>query len=213
VSTELGLRERKKQQTRQRIIDAAIELFAARGFDNVPVAEVARAAEVSEATVFNYFATKEDLVYGGMAAYEERLLDAVRNRPTGTTVLAAIRDLLLQPQGLLMSNDPAAVQRLATTARLIAGSSALQAREQRIFDSTTRALARLLTDEAGAAADDIRPWVAANALLGVNRAMKDAVHRQALAGRSARTIARTAVAEGRRAFELLERGLAGYAPK
>ena len=57
-----GLRERKKEQTRQLIAETARRLFSERGFDRVTVAEVARAAEVSEQTVFNYFPTKEDLV-------------------------------------------------------------------------------------------------------------------------------------------------------
>jgi AcrR family transcriptional regulator len=213
MASEPGLRERKKQQTRQRIMEAALDLFAQRGFDNVPVAEVARAADVSEATVFNYFAAKEDLVYAGMAAYEETLLDTLRARPAGTTVLAAFRDIMLQPRGALAAGDPAAIARIATTARLIAGSTALQAREQRIFARTTRDLARLLADEAGAPADDIRPWVVANALMGVNRALMDAVRRQALAGRGGRAIARAVVAEARRALDLLEHGLARYALK
>src|SRR5262245_1292660 len=53
-----GLRDRKKQQTRQLIFETAARLFAARGFDVVTVAEVARAADVSEMTVFNYFPTR-----------------------------------------------------------------------------------------------------------------------------------------------------------
>ena len=57
-----GLRERKKQRTREDIAAAAMALFSARGFDDVTVADVARAADVSEKTVFNYFPTKEDLV-------------------------------------------------------------------------------------------------------------------------------------------------------
>jgi AcrR family transcriptional regulator len=117
-----GWRERKKQQTRQRMINVALELFDERGFDRVPVAEVARAAEVSEATIFNYFPTKEDLVYGSMVAFEATLLDAVRRRPAGTSVLAAFRDCVLQPRGALATDDPAITGQIARTARIIAGS-------------------------------------------------------------------------------------------
>src|SRR5580700_4913701 len=84
LDQEQGLRERKKQRTRQLIAETARALFVERGFDAVPVAEVARHADVSEATVFNYFQTKEDLVFQGMQAFETEMLDAVRNRPAGT---------------------------------------------------------------------------------------------------------------------------------
>jgi AcrR family transcriptional regulator len=200
---EPGLRERKKQQTRRRIVAAAVELFAERGFDHVRVAEVARAADVSEATVFNYFPSKEDLVYEGMEEFEDRLLVAVRDRPTGTSVLAAYRDVLLRPGGSLADGDPAATAGIATVARIIADSPTLQARELRSFDRHTAALAELI----GAGPTS---WVVANALMGVNRAMKDAVHREALAGRDGAQITRDVVAQARAAFELLELGLGGY---
>src|SRR3954468_689632 len=95
-----GLRERKKEQTRRLIAETARRLFAERGFDAVTVGEVARAADVSEKTVFNYFATKEDLFYAGMEAFEDRLLGAVRDRGPGETALAAFRRFLLEPQGV-----------------------------------------------------------------------------------------------------------------
>src|SRR3954449_12380239 len=95
-----GLRERKKERTRRQIADTARELFAHRGFDAVTVAEVARAADVAEKTVFNYFATKEDLFYSGMEAFEERLLGAVRDREPGEPVLEAFRRFVLAPQGV-----------------------------------------------------------------------------------------------------------------
>ena len=78
MSIEVGLRERKKQRTYQVIADSAWRLFAERGFEQVPVAEIARQAEVSEATVFNYFPTKEELVFGRMEAFEQELLDTIR---------------------------------------------------------------------------------------------------------------------------------------
>ena len=89
MATEPGLRERKKQRTRELIADTARRLFAQRGFDAVPVSEIARAAEVSEATVFNYFPTKEDLVYHRLDAFENELLASIRDRAGGESVLAA----------------------------------------------------------------------------------------------------------------------------
>src|SRR5437773_925919 len=94
MSAEPGLRERKKQQTHQAIAEAAQQLFAERGFDAVTVAEVARAADVSEGTVFNYFPTKEDLFYSGMQVFEAELVEAVRNRGAGESVLQAVRSFL-----------------------------------------------------------------------------------------------------------------------
>lgn len=210
MSAEPGLRERKKQQTRNRIAQAAVRLFAERGFDRVPVAEVARAADVSEATVFNYFPSKEDLVFGGMEAYEAELVDAVRTRPAGVSALDAFRDFLLRPRAALAAGDPAAVEHIATAARIIAGSPALQARELRSFDQYTADLAELLARESRARTTKIEPWVVANALMGVQRAMKDAVHRHALAGRDGSRIVRDVVAQARAALDVLERGLGGY---
>src|SRR3954467_12797148 len=79
----VGLRELKKQRTRELIAETARRLFAERGFERVTVAEIARAAEVSEQTVFNYFPTKEDLVYWRLEAFEDELLSAVRERAAG----------------------------------------------------------------------------------------------------------------------------------
>jgi AcrR family transcriptional regulator len=210
VGPEPGLRERKKQRTRQLIADTAWSLFAERGFDAVTVAEVARQADVSEATVFNYFPTKEDLVYGRMEAFEEELLDAIRGRAPDESPVDAFRRFALQPRGLLASRDDAAADQLVTIARVITGSPALLAREAQVFARYTRSLASLLAAETGAADDDVAPWVAANALLGVHRGLVDYVRRQALAGVRNPRLARDVRAQGERALELLERGLHGY---
>src|SRR5215207_6231491 len=96
-----GLRERKKQRTRQLIADTARRLFAERGFEAVTVAEIAREAEVAEKTVFNYFPSKEDLFYSRLEAFEEELLAAIREREPGETALAAFGRFVLDARGYL----------------------------------------------------------------------------------------------------------------
>ncbi len=92
-AAELPLRERKKRATRQRISDIATGLFVERGFDAVTVAEVARAAEVSTMTVFNYFPRKEDLFLDRIPEAIEMFTAAVRGRARGESPLAALLGL------------------------------------------------------------------------------------------------------------------------
>src|SRR5919198_4700292 len=125
MAAEVGLRERKKRRTRQLLADTARRLFGERGFENVSVAEIARVAEVSPATVFNYFPTKEDLVYSGLEAFEEELLTAIRERPRGQTVVDAFRDFVLTPRGFLAAKDEATARELIAVTRMISASPAL----------------------------------------------------------------------------------------
>jgi AcrR family transcriptional regulator len=93
--TDLGLRERKKARTRQVISDVAARLFAERGYEQVAVSDVAREAEVSEQTVYNYFPTKEQLVTDRDQLVQDELSRLIRARAPGTTPAAAIRDFVL----------------------------------------------------------------------------------------------------------------------
>jgi len=211
ATPELGLRERKKQQTREAIADTALRLFTERGFDAVPVAEVAREANVSEATVFNYFPTKEDLVYHRLAAFETELLDAIRDRPAGEAALAAFGRFVLEPRGYLATKEPD--ERFLAIPRMIEQSPALLARERQIFERFTLALAALLAEETGARPDAMEPRVAAEALIGVHRALVGYARREMLAGRGPQALGRDVRDRGRRAVALLEGGLGGYAVK
>jgi AcrR family transcriptional regulator len=207
----VGLRERKKQQTRQHIAETARELFGERGFDRVTVAEIARAADVSEQTVFNYFPTKEDLVYWQLGAFEEELLSAIREREPGEPALAAFGRFLLVQRGLLGRQDPEARERLAKLTRTITESPALLAREQQIFARYTDSLAALLAEEQGAKPADARPWVAANAMMGVHRAVVAYARQRVLEGARHPTLARDVRARAEQALALLEHGLGDYA--
>jgi hypothetical protein len=90
---------------------------------------------------------------------------------------------------------------------VITGSAALLARERQIFERVTGALAALIAEERGMDAGEVAPWVLANALIGVHRALIDYAHRQALAGVENRRIARYLRTHGERALALLERGV------
>ena len=208
-----GLRERKKQQTRQAIQQAAFRLFAERGFDGVTVAEIATVADVSAATVFNYFPAKEDLVYAGMEDFDIALIEAIRARAPGEPVLAAFRRFVLEIGGLLASPDAEDTRRLTVSSRIVTTSPALLARERQVFAQYTQSLSALIAEETRAATDDITPWVAANALMGVHRALLNLVRGRILTGTPSARVGREARSYGERALRLLEDGLGSYAIK
>lgn len=211
---EPGLRERKKQRTRQLIADTARRLFAERGFEQVTVAEIAHEAEVAPATVFNYFPAKEDLFYSRLEAFEEQLLAAVRERQPGQSVPAAFAAFLLGQRGVLAMNAPggdqAASAQIRTVTRIITESPALLAREREVFDHYARALAALIADDTGADPSDVACHVIANALLGLHRALIDHVRDQALAGAPAARIRQSVRVEAERAIGQLDRGLRDF---
>src|ERR1700735_1771333 len=90
-----GLRELKKARTRQLIADTAARLFAERGYEHVLVSDVAREAEVSEQTVYNYFPAKEQLVIDRDQQVQDQLTELIRARAPGVNAAAAIRDYVL----------------------------------------------------------------------------------------------------------------------
>jgi AcrR family transcriptional regulator len=211
MEEQLGLRERKKQKTRLLIAETARRLFAERGFDAVSVAEVARDAEVSEATVFNYFPAKEDLVYQGMETFEGELLASVRDRPEGVSVLEAFGRFVLEPRGLLAAGDPASIAALLAVSRMIGSSASLAARERQILVRYAEALAGLLAEETGAGPDDVVPKVVATTLIGLHRGLIELVRSRVAKGPvDPKRLAREVRAQGQKALELLRCGLGDY---
>jgi AcrR family transcriptional regulator len=209
MSTELGLRERKKQQTRRAIADAAKRLFLERGFDQVSVAEVARAADVSEQTVFNYFPSKEDLVFERMDTFEHELLSAVRDRPVGEPAFRAFVRFILDRSDTALSGDGR--RRVADLTRLVNASPSLMGRERQIVAKYAEALAALLAEQTGAAPDDIEPRLAAEAMMAFHRSLIIFARERALSRKSSTDLAAEIRAAGEAALVLLERGLGDYA--
>jgi AcrR family transcriptional regulator len=163
----------------------------------------------SRPSVFNHFPTKEDLVYDETTSVEEELLQTVRERPVGESVLAAVGRFWLERFDRIAATD--ATAGLTTMARLVTASPALQARERQIFDRYRDSLASLIANETGAAAGDLEPRVAATALVDLQRALLDAAREKVLLGRRGARLARELRSEGERALALLERGLGRYA--
>jgi AcrR family transcriptional regulator len=195
----MGLRESKKQRTRQTIADKAMQLFATRGFDHVTVAEVAAAADVSEKTVFNYFPTKEDLFYDEVPERQAALLAAIHERPPGESILSALRRLQARECPRLCSPG------FATFARIIEESPALQAKELEVMARFVQVLSDAIQTELAVNERDAR--IAAGLLVSVHRLLFRTARRQALAGKHGPAAVRRLRADLDRAYHFLEHGL------
>jgi len=85
-----GLRERKKLETRRQIAEIASGLFRKHGYDNVRMIDIAQVANVSEQTLYNYFPTKEHLVFDGDEEYEKRIIGVITGRKPGVSFAEAL---------------------------------------------------------------------------------------------------------------------------
>ncbi|MFC5674549.1 TetR/AcrR family transcriptional regulator [Streptomyces incanus] len=201
-----GLRERKKQRTRAAISDAAIALFLEHGFDQVSVARVAEAAEVSKRTLFAYFPTKEDLVVHRLADHETELARVVRARPPRTDPLTAVREHYLEGlrerDPITGLNDHPQVRRVH---RMIVDAPSLVARMERFKTGAERALAQALHETA--AIPELTARLAAAQIVVVRWTLAEDNADRLAAGESADARYAGAVADAEHAFALLENGL------
>ena len=210
AATTEGLRERKKRQTREAIAQAAMALFLEHGFDAVTVADVARAADVSEKTVFNYFPAKEDLVLHGGEERRAALIEAIRARPEGTSIVEPFRDATMAFVDRV-EHDP--VESIVAVPRLVAGSRSLRNRLFLGWEEEAARLAPVIAEETGAPAGDLVPAVMTRTLAWTHRLVFRAAFQRLLAGEDQRVVAADLRDQARRAYETLEQGLAGYGAK
>lgn len=91
----LGLRARKKQQTRETIVRCAMELFAERGFDATTIADIAEAADIAPRTFFGYFPSKEDVVFYDFETMFADFVSRVRERAHGVTAFEVLREWIV----------------------------------------------------------------------------------------------------------------------
>ncbi|MFW5419247.1 TetR family transcriptional regulator [Nocardiopsis sp. CNT-189] len=207
MAERIGLRETKRRRTREAISEAAIALFAAEGYDRVPVARIAAAAQISKPTLFAYFPSKEDLVLHRIADHEDESARVVRARPDGTAPMAALRTHYL---GALDRRDPATglndSPEVLEYQRLLYGTPALAARLPAYLSRGEKALAEALA-EAGAPPGPAR--TAAAQVTAVQRVLGEDTSARMLAGEAADAVAPDARRRAEDAFDLLEGGLSG----
>jgi AcrR family transcriptional regulator len=196
-----GLREQKKQATRKRISDIATRLFAERGFDAVTVEDVARAAEVSKMTVFNYFPRKEDLVVDRDA----ELLALVRDAMAAADPLAGLRAMFL---ALVRQGHPlmGAVAGAPAFWALIHSSPVLVARTWALSSALEHEIAQQLDRRDPAAPDAM--LIAAMIAASWRAIWRAAIHRVE-AGDPLPAIRRAQLRQIDRAFDAVERGFGG----
>ncbi|MFD8543312.1 TetR/AcrR family transcriptional regulator [Streptomyces sp. NPDC059649] len=194
---ELGLRESKKQQTRQLISDCATRLFIERGFEQTTIADIATAAGVAKKTVTNYFPRKEDLALDHHEAFTQGLARTIADRAPGEMPLAALararRAALLEHSPVIGFTGPA-------FARMVADSPTLIARLRELHDQREEALAEALatadpaqastpaqtstTAQASTPAQAIAPRAAAALIAGADRLLFRRIQELTLAGRT-----------------------------
>jgi AcrR family transcriptional regulator len=143
-----GLRERKKRATRQALGTAAMQLAIERGLDNVLVEDIAAAADVSPRTFNNYFASKYEAICALALERAARVGEALRERPAGESLWAAVRAAVLEVYGVAsVAPDP----RLTAGIRLVTSSPELRGEYLKALSIMQYDLAGIITERSGGA--------------------------------------------------------------
>jgi AcrR family transcriptional regulator len=207
-TTELpGRRERKKRATRDAIFVAARTLFMKKGYDAVTVAEIAEAADVSEKTVFNHFATKEDLALAGGEERLAKTVEALKLRFPDQSVVDVFRRTTGQ---MIDTIEVEPVDEILAVPRMVRGSKALQDRMLVAWEREAATLTPAIAEAAGVDEDDMVAAVVARTLAWTNRLIFRAAFRALLDGEDQKTVAARLRVEADRAYDQLSRGVADY---
>ncbi|MQS12075.1 TetR family transcriptional regulator [Streptomyces kaniharaensis] len=169
-----GLRERKKQQTRDALVQAAHTLFLSQGFAGTTVDEIATAVDVSQRTFFRYFANKDEVALAVMADAEDYFIECLRRRPADESPLQALRAAIVQSWrdlGNAKTSGPGTVTSALELMRMIEEAPTLLAAHLRRVTEQERIVVRVLAEREGLdPAEDLRPAVLAAVFGSVLRA-------------------------------------------
>lgn len=161
ASGQLGLRERKKRETRLALSHAAIRLAVERGWDNVSVEDIAAAVNVSERTFRNYFASKAEAVVATHIERGRRTAEALRERPDGEALWdAVVAAVLVQFEAATRSGD--ARERYSSGLRKLLSEPAVQHEVFRAHAVAQDELAAAIAERVGVSTHDLYPQVVAS---------------------------------------------------
>ncbi|MEU9113076.1 TetR/AcrR family transcriptional regulator [Streptomyces sp. NPDC048483] len=172
AASPCGLRERKKQRTRDALIRAALELFTEQGYETTTIDEIAEAVNVSQRTYFRYFANKEEVVFAVQEMVEARFLAELNERPAGEAPLTALRNAVMVAWDEIGSaiESVVPVELHMRSYRMIESTPALVAAHLRRSSDLEEQIARLIAGREGLDVDtDPRPRVVVAAFCGVMR--------------------------------------------
>jgi AcrR family transcriptional regulator len=208
-----GLRERKKRLMRQLISDTATMMFLDRGFEEVRVAEVAAACDVSEKTVYNYFPTKESLILDREESMTASISRALGPDGAPMSPVDAVVGLITEEVAGLYGHwheghdHPLDLGLIHRFMDLLERTPSLRAAQRDMMDRLVEVAARAMAARAGVDPDDPEPQIAAHALLGLWRVQYHAVRKYSDGTRSPDEAQDQVLAEVRRAARLIDTGL------
>jgi AcrR family transcriptional regulator len=204
-----GLREAKKRLTRAAIAKAAADLFQERGFAAVTIDDVARAANVSRQTVFNYFPTKEQMLFDRQDEVSAALLALVRDQPDGASLVAAFR----RHTRAFWERFGRILREGANTHgfwEIVQASPPLRDYAEALFGRQADDVGTELAREWGRPADDPICHALARALCGVNAAILVSGLERLTAGEDSEVVVPELLVRADEAYDLLERGMGSY---
>lgn len=154
-----GLRERKKQRTREAIVAAALRLFDEQGFEQTTIADIAAAADIAPRTFFGYFPSKEDVLFDEFPAVLETFEARLEQRAEGETAIDALRAWLAE----LVPEAAAPDERELCRRRLIDEHEGLAGHRRQLMGGFEDTLTQAVAHDLGDDVDDLRPRMVAAA--------------------------------------------------
>jgi AcrR family transcriptional regulator len=171
---KLGLRERKKQQTREKIARVAVKLFAERGYDHTTLADIAEAADVSPRTIFSYYESKEDILFCEEDVFLDMLMQMLEERPPGTTTVDAIREFF---SSIEPPDEQARLRK-----KIVSETPALDMRVSAQHSRMEPLLVESIAKDLGAGPDDVRPLLIAASMTAAFMSVRDRFFQAEAAG-------------------------------